>query len=81
MINSVCCSRDIYLFTCLYIYLLFTCLFVCVKNGTCERIAIPGYCLNSFRSIFGFQFCLLDKKLILGSKNDLTKYEKVFILV
>ena len=39
-------------------------LFVCVTDGTCLRIAIPSYCFIICRSIFGFLFCLLDRKLI-----------------
>ena len=42
--------------------------FVCVTDIKCLRIAIPAYCFNIFRSIFGFLFCLLDGKLILESK-------------
>ena len=55
-----------YLFICL-----FDCkaLFVCIKDRTCPRIAIPVYCFNIFGSIFGVLFCLLIKKLILGCKT------------
>ena len=35
----------------------------------CLRIAMPAYCFNIFRSIFGLLFCFLDRKLILGSKR------------
>ena len=61
-INAVHCSRGIYL------SFLFNCkaLFVCVKDRTCLRIAIPAYCLSIFGSIFGALYYLLIKKLILG---------------
>ena len=46
-----------------FIYCLFDykALFVCVKDRTCLRLAIPAYCF----SIFGALFCLLIKKLTL----------------
>ena len=44
-------------------------LFVCVKDRVCLKVAIPAYCFNIFGSIFGVLFCLLIKKLILGSKT------------
>ena len=44
-------------------------LYVCVKDRTCLRIAVPAYYFNIFGSIFGVLFCLLLKKLILGSKT------------
>ena len=61
-INAVHCSRGIYL------SFLFNCkaLFVCVKDRTCLRIAIPAYCLSISGSIFGALYYLLIKKLILG---------------
>ena len=40
-------------------------MFVCVKDRTCLRMAIPAYCFSIFGSIFGALFCLLIKKLIL----------------
>ena len=40
-------------------------MFVCVKDRTCLRMAIPAYCFSMFGSIFGALFCLLIKKLIL----------------
>ena len=36
-------------------------LFVCVTDRTYLRIAIPPYCFNIFRLLFGFLFCLHDK--------------------
>ena len=63
-INTVCCSRGIYL--CLFDY---NDLFVCVKNRTCLRMAIPAYCFNIFGSSFGVLFYLLIKKLILECKS------------
>ena len=56
----------------IYIYLfIFDCraLFVCVADRTCLEIAIPASCFNILRSAFGLLFCLLDRKLILGSKT------------
>ena len=44
-------------------------LFVCVKDRVCLKVAIPAYCFTIFGSIFGVLFCLLIKKLILGSKT------------
>ena len=41
-------------------------LFVCLKDITCLRMAIPAYCFSIFGSFFGPLFCLLIKKLILG---------------
>ena len=35
----------------------------------CLKIATPDYCFNIFGSIFDVLFCLLIKKLILGSKT------------
>ena len=43
-------------------------LLVSVTDRACLRIAIPTYCFNIFRSTIGLLFCLLDIKLILGSK-------------
>ena len=40
-------------------------MFLCVKDRTCLRMAIPAYCFSIFGSIFGALFCLLIKKLIL----------------
>ena len=65
-INAVHYSRGIYLS--FYLYLI-TKPFVCVKDRICLRIAIPAYCFNIFRSIFGVLFSLLIKKLILGCKT------------
>ena len=62
-INAVYCNIGIYLSV--YLYLIIK-LFVCVKGRTCLRIVTPPYCFNIFGSIFGFLFCLLIKKLILG---------------
>ena len=44
-------------------------LFVCVKDRVCIKVVIPAYCFNIFGSIFGDLFCLVIKKLILGSKT------------
>ena len=46
-----------------FIYLLFDyeALFVCIKDRTCSRIAVPAYCFNTFASLI--------KKLILGCKT------------
>ena len=52
-------------------------LLACVKNRVCLKVTIPAYCFNIFGSIFGVMFCLLIKKLILGSKtiwNSLRKF-------
>ena len=49
-------------------------LFVCVKDKTYLRIAMPINCFDICRSIFDVLLCLLDRKLVLGS-ND--KYEEV----
>ena len=57
-----------YLFISLFIFGYKT-LFVCAKDMICLRIAVPAYCLNIFRSIFGVLFFLLIKKLILGCKT------------
>ena len=43
--------------------------FVCVKDRVCLKVAIPAYCFTIFGSMFGVLFCLLIKKLILGSKT------------
>ena len=43
-------------------------LFICVTDRTFPKIAKPAYCFNIFRPTFGLLFCLLDRKLILGSK-------------
>ena len=45
-------------------------LFADGKDRTCLKIEVPDYCLNIFGSIFGVVFCLLIKKLILGSKTN-----------
>ena len=42
--------------------------FVCVKDRVCLKVAIPAYCFTIFGSMFGVLFCLLIKKLLLGSK-------------
>ena len=63
--KSVLCIRGIYI--CLII-LDYGALSVFVMNRTCLRKAIPAYCFNIFRSIFGLLLCLLDRKLILASK-------------
>ena len=55
-------------FICLFIFD-YKALFVCVKDRTCLRIAIPVYCFNIFGSIFVVLFSLLIKKLILGNKT------------
>ena len=44
-------------------------LFACVKDKVCLKVAIPAYCFLIFGSMFGVLFCLLVKKLILGSKT------------
>ena len=44
-------------------------LFVCVQDRVCLEVAIPAYCFNIFGLIFGALFCLLIKKLVLGSKT------------
>ena len=64
-INAVHCSRGI--FSSVFFYLIIK-LFVYVKDRTCLRIAKPANYFNIFGSIFGVLFCLLIKKLILGSK-------------
>ena len=51
-------------------------LFVCVKDRVCLKVAIPAYCFNFSGSIFGGLFCLLIKKLILGSKTILQSMRK-----
>ena len=56
----------IYLFT-VFIFS-FKALFVCSKSRICLKLAIPVSCFTIFRSNFGVLFCLLIKKLILGSK-------------
>ena len=62
-INSVHCSRGIWY---LFIYFFdYKALFVCVKERTCIRIAIPVYSFSIFGSIFGALFCLLTKKFML----------------
>ena len=49
----------------LFIYLLdCKALFVCVKDRTCLRMAIPAYCFSIFGSIFGALFCLLIKLIL-----------------
>ena len=52
-----------YLYICLFGY---KALFVCVKDRTCLRVAIPAYCFSIFGSIFDALFCLLIKRFILG---------------
>ena len=59
-------SRGIYLSVYLTIKL---CFFVCLKDKTCLRMAIPAYCFSIFESIFGVLFCLLIQKLILGCET------------
>ena len=39
--------------------------FVCAKDRTCLRMAIPAYCFSIFGSIFSALFCLLIIKLII----------------
>ena len=39
-------------------------MFVCVKDRTCLRMAIPAYCFSIFGSIFGALFCLLIKLIL-----------------
>ena len=58
----------IYLFT-VFTFINYKALFACVKDRACLKIEIPAYCFNIFGSIFGVLFCLLIKKLILGSKT------------
>ena len=70
---------DILVFVYLFGVLIFNskALLVCVKNRVCLKVAIPAYYFNIFGSIFGVLFCLLIKKLILGSKtiwNSLRKF-------
>ena len=55
-------------FICLFIFD-YKALFVCVKDRTCLRIAIPFYYFNIFGSIFSVLLCLIIEKLILGSKT------------
>ena len=61
-INAVYCSRGFYL----SVYLTYKALFVCVKDRTCLRMAIPAYCFRIFGSIFGALLCLHIKNFILG---------------
>ena len=56
-----------YLFT-VYIFN-YKALFVCVKDRVCLKVEISAYCFHIFGSLFGVLFCLLIKKLILGSKT------------
>ena len=59
--NAVHCSRGIYyLFICLLIFD-YKALFVCVKDRTCLRIAVPAYCFNIFGSILVSCFVYLLK--------------------
>ena len=44
-------------------------LFARVKDRTCLKMATPAYCFKIFGQIFGVLFCLIIKKLILGSKT------------
>ena len=71
-INAVDRSRGI-LEVFIYLFTVFIfnskALFVCVKDRVCLKVAIPAYCFTIFGSIFGVLFCLLIKKLILGSKT------------
>ena len=57
----------------IYLFTVFTFnsnpLFVCVNDRVCLKVAILAYCFNIYGSIFGVLFCLLIKKLILGSKT------------
>ena len=57
----------IYLFT-VFIFK-YKALFVHVKDRACLKIATPAYCFNIFGRTFGVLFCLIIKKLILGSKT------------
>ena len=63
-INAVHCSRGIYL--CLFDY---KAMFVCVKDRTRLRMAIPACCFNIFGSIFDVLYYLLLTKLILWCKT------------
>ena len=40
-----------------------------VKDRECIKVEIPANGFNIFGSIFGVLFCLLIKKLMLGSKT------------
>ena len=59
--NKCSSLQQRYLFICLFDY---KALFVCLKDRTCLRMAIPAYFFNIFGSIFGAFICVL-KKLIL----------------
>ena len=60
--NKCSSLQKMYLFIGLFDY---KALFVCVKDRTCLRMAIPAYRFSIFGSIFGALFCLLIEKLIL----------------
>ena len=67
LIQFIAVEVFIYLFT-VFIFN-YRPLFVCVKDRACLKLAITAYCFTTFGSIFGVLFCLLIKKLILGSKT------------
>ena len=48
---------------------IYLCLFVCVKDSTYLRMAIPAYCFSIFGLIFDVFFRLLIKKIILGCET------------
>ena len=55
---------EVFIYLFMYTVFDYKALFVCVKDRKCLRITIPAYCF-----IFGALFCLLIKKLPLGSKT------------
>ena len=61
-------AEVIYSLICLFIFD-YRALIVRVKDSACPRIAITVFCANICTSLFGVLFCLLDRKLILGSKT------------
>ena len=75
-INAVHYSGGMYLFTCLFMFD-HRALFVYVKDRTCLRIAKPAYSFNISRSILCVLFCLLIRKLVLGSKTICQSMRKV----
>ena len=56
---------------CINFVTIFVTKFVTLFWNVCQylrhMVDIPVYCFNIFRSAFGLLFCLLDRKLILGS--------------
>ena len=73
--NKCSSLQQRYLFICLFIFV-YKSMFVCVKDRTCLRIAIPAYCFNLFGSIFCVLFCLFFEKLIKGSKTTWQSMKK-----